>query len=416
MRKGLFAELSDGMSRLLKMGFRLLLFGLLAGAAAPVEAADQAMFRGDGHRCGFVAEGPRPPLALKWKFQTRHGLREIEAFPAVDDGLSPAGVHGGVVYVGGHDGYVYALAAASGKLLWEYATDGRVVSTPTYHDGVVYAGSTDNYLYALDACDGTLLWRYKSGIRQFRTISYRGIRSSPAIRDGVVYVGGCDGRVRALDAKTGKQLWLLDTGTEGSYASPTLDGGDLYVGSDGLKDSHLFALKADTGEVRWKFPVPKQLYATPALADGILYVHVRDDHVYALRAADGALVWKTPAPAPQGENQVFTDLGKSSPAVASDSVYVGIGHELVALARATGEVRWRAATGRRVDSSPLVVGKTVYVGSDDRNFYAFDAGSGREQWRFATGGKISITPTVGAGLLLVGSNDGWLYAFESQKP
>lgn len=411
MRKGLFVKVLDNAPRQIKTG--LLLIGLLC-FSVPAGAADQTMFRGDYHRSGFVAEGPQPPLALKWKFQTRHGLREIEAFPAVDDGLSPASVHGGVVYVGGHDGYVYALAAASGKLLWEYATAGRVVSTPTYHDGVIFVGSMDNYLYALDAADGSRLWRYKSGIRQFRTISYRGIRSSPVIRDGVVYVGGCDGRIRALDAKTGKQLWLVDTGTEGSYASPTLAEDDLYVGSDGLKESHLFALRADTGEARWKFSVPKQIYATPALAEGILYVHVRDDHVYALRAADGTLVWKTPAPAPQGENQVFTDLSKSSPAVAPDTVYVGIGHELVALARATGEVRWRTATGRKVDSSPLVVGKTVYVGSDDRNLYGFDAGSGRQLWSFATGGKISVSPVVGASLLLVGSNDGWLYAFESQ--
>ncbi|WP_432823246.1 PQQ-binding-like beta-propeller repeat protein [Trichloromonas sp.] len=384
---------------------------LFCGTAAALAAGDQSMFRGNAHRTGYLAEGPQPPLALKWKFKTRHGVREIESFPAVDDGLSPASVNGGVVYVGGHDGYVYALDVEKGTLLWEFATGGRVVSTPTFHDGVVYAGSTDNYLYALNAGDGTRLWRYKSGVRQFRTISYRGIRSSPLIADGVVYVGGCDGRIRALDAKSGRLRWLVDTGTEGSYASPTSDGGDLYVGSDGLKDSHLFALKADTGEVRWKFPVPRQIYATPALADGILYVHVRDDHVYALRASDGSLVWKTPAAAPQGEAQVFTDLSKSSPAVAPQMVYVGIGNDLVALERTSGKVKWRAATGRKVDSSPLVVGDTVYVGSDDRSVYGFAAGSGKNVWSFATGGKVSISPSVGEDLLLIGSNDGFLYAF-----
>jgi outer membrane protein assembly factor BamB len=108
------------------------------------------------------------------------------------------------------------------------------------------------------------------------------------------------------------------------------------------------------------------------------------------------------------------DPSKSSPAIAGDRVFVGIDRNLTALDRATGRVLWQAPTGRKVDSTPLVVGDVVYVGSDDRTFYAFDAATGRKVWSYATGGRVSSSPTSGEGLILIGSDDGALYAFEEE--
>jgi len=221
--------------------------------------------------------------------------------------------------------------------------------------------------------------------------------------------------MRALDERKGNLLWSFDTETEGCYSSPALAGDTLYIGSDGVSQINLFALDLQTGAVRWKFPTPTQIYSSPAVADGVVYVHARNDHVYALNAKDGALLWKTPALSPQDQFSVLADMAKSSPAVAQGKVLVGIDQELVALDAKTGAPLWRAATGRGVHSSPLVVGRTVYVGSDDRTVYGFDLATGRQTWSFATGGKVSISPAVGEGLLLIGSNDGYLYAFEPAK-
>ncbi len=130
-----------------------------------------------------------------------------------------------------------------------------------------------------------------------------------------------------------------------------------------------------------------------------------------MRATDGSLLWKVRAPAAQPWFAVYQDLTKSSPAVDRERVYVGIDRDLVALDRRSGAVLWKAATGRKVDSSPLVIGGAVYVGSDDKHLYAFDARTGKALWSFKTGGRVSSPPTYGEGLILVGSNDGYLYAF-----
>jgi len=162
--------------------------------------------------------------------------------------------------------------------------------------------------------------------------------------------------------------------------------------------------------------VPKQIFSSPAVKDGVVYVHVRDDQIYALDARDGKVIWKTPAPSPQpGWNLIFMDPSKSSPVVAGDRVFVGIDKDLTALDRATERVLWQAPTGRKVDSTPLVIGEVVYVGSDDRTFYAFDAATGRQVWSYATDGRISASPTAGEGLILIGSDDGALYAFEEER-
>src|ERR1035437_959976 len=83
---------------------------------------------------------------------------------------------------------------------------------------------------------------------------------------------------------------------------------------------------------------------------------------------------------------------------------------------------WTASTGGVIYSSPVVDGGVVYVGSEDHKLYAFDAAgvtgcSGAPQtctpiWSsLATGGVMDSSPTVVGGVVYVGDNDGKLYAF-----
>ena len=64
-----------------------------------------------------------------------------------------------------------------------------------------------------------------------------------------------------------------------------------------------------------------------------------------------------------------------------------------------------------IDSSPIVVGKRILVGSSDGNLYELDARSGKELWRFEAGGPISASPAVGERALVIGTQDGVLYCF-----
>ena len=57
-------------------------------------------------------------------------------------------------YVGSGDHSVYALAAADGGVVWQYATNDIVYSSPAVANGTLYVASDDGGVYALDAAPG----------------------------------------------------------------------------------------------------------------------------------------------------------------------------------------------------------------------------------------------------------------------
>jgi eukaryotic-like serine/threonine-protein kinase len=104
----------------------------------------------------------------------------------------------------------------------------------------------------------------------------------------------------------------------------------------------------------------------------------------------------------------------SSPAVVDRVVYIGSDDQkLYALSADTGKPVWIASTNGRVYSSPTVNNGTVYVASSDGTLYAFDAKSGKIRWRASTGNQIYSSPIVVNGLLYIGSFDSKLYAFDA---
>jgi outer membrane protein assembly factor BamB len=66
-----------------------------------------------------------------------------------------------------------------------------------------------------------------------------------------------------------------------------------------------------------------------------------------------------------------------------------------------------------VESSPVIVGNRVFVGSNDGVLYELDLASGRKTWEFTAGGALSASPAAAQGALVIGSQDGVLYCFGS---
>ena len=165
---------------------------LCAGAApaARAAAAPAGCFKADDSRTGSVPSGPRPPLKLRWKFQSAETAAKIESYPSVDDGFSPALVNQGVVYVGGHDGRIYAIDARTGRMMWVFRTRDHVMPAPTLHEGLLFVGSMDGFFYALDAKTGAVAWKYESGYKIWNGTKYGGVRATPVITGGKVVFGG----------------------------------------------------------------------------------------------------------------------------------------------------------------------------------------------------------------------------------
>ncbi len=241
----------------------------------------------------------------------------------VDTGgyVSSPAVVDGTVYVGSNDRNVYALDASDGTERWRFGTGGEVESSPAVVDGTVYVGSNDRNVYALDVGDGTERWRFETGGE---------VESSPAVVDGTVYVGCSvvnEANVYALSAADGGEEWRFETGG-GVTSSPAVVDDTVYVGST---DRQLYALSAADGTERWSFEADGTP-SPPAVVDGTVYFGTTGEGTaYALDASDGTERWSLGV----------SGFVRASPAVANGTVYV-----------TSGAFNVSALTGRSPTPSP----------------------------------------------------------------
>ena len=321
-------------------------------------------------------------------------------------------------------------------LLWAYPTADAIESTAAIHEGTVYVGSLDGQLYALDLHTGALVWQYQADGE---------IKSSPTVADSTVYFGDEAGTFHAVATQSGQRRWTF-AADAGIISSATHTGDRLYFGS---YDQHLYCLDATVGTLIWKIATEGYIHGTPALYENRVAVAGCDGYLWLLDRADGtqhqqlalggyvassAAIHAGRAYLGTFGNEVLgVDLGAgeirwryahavrkfpfySSPAVTDQAVVIGGRDKLVhALDPQTGQPLWTFAAGARVDSSPVIAGEYIYVGT--RALIALALASGTEVWRFETGAAIAASPAIAADRLVIGATDGVLYCFGKEiKP
>jgi outer membrane protein assembly factor BamB len=211
---------------------------------------------------------------------------------------------------------------------------------------------------------------------------------------------------RTLLLRPPRPVWTFQTDGE-IYSSPTIAGGLLYIGSN---DNNLYALDAHTGRIQWRFATGGAVTSTAAFSNGVVYVGSNDFYLYAVNAVSGRLIWR------------FKTGGilHSSPAVAGGTVYVGSrDNTLYAIDTGTGKQRWGFHGQKQQDmvigfnSSPTVVDGAVYVGCRDHNVYAIDAAGGFQRWRRTTNSTVDSSAAVSGSTVVIGSDDHNLWALRT---
>ncbi len=134
----------------------------------------------------------------------------------------------GVMYATSNFGRVYAVDAASGKELWTYDPhiDGqwaRYACCDAVNRGLVafegrlYVGALDGWLHAIDARTGELLWKVDTLIGRAQRKPYT-LTGAPLLAGDLIVVGnggadfaGARGYVSAYDRQTGALRWRFFT-------------------------------------------------------------------------------------------------------------------------------------------------------------------------------------------------------------
>lgn len=163
----------------------------------------------------------------------------------------------------------------------------------------------------------------------------------------------------------------------------------------------------------WMFRGKALLEFPPAIAYGRLFMPTFDGRFYALDPATGKTIWgytsgrcAWASPAVAGGLVFETFLGHAPRCFANSTENDG---QVLAFDARSGRVRWRTRLGS-VESSPLVVGRRLFVGDWSGDVVALATTNGRLLWRYHTGGAIKGSAAYANGLVYVGSYDGHLYA------
>lgn len=231
-----------------------------------------------------------PRLKLKWAF----------GFPGDSSASSQPAIVGGRVFVGSQGGRVYSLSADSGCVEWWFEAPASVRSTVVIgrietESGPSFAaffGDANGVVYAVTAATGKLLWKNKVENHPAARIT-----GSPTFYRGRLYVPVSSaeeaaamrpdyeccrfrGSVVALDGATGKQVWKTYTikeearptkhnkndvqlwGPSGAaiWSTPTIDAkknalyvttGDNYSHPSTETSDAFLAIDLDSGKILW---------------------------------------------------------------------------------------------------------------------------------------------------------------------
>lgn len=182
-----------------------------------------------------------------------------------------------MLFVPTYQGCLYALDTATGSIIWENsdAYQGYWDSSPVIVDGMIYIGGFDGKMRCMDALEGSTVWETEiTGGQHY-------IAATPAYSDQRLFFADQISTYHCLSALDGTPLWTTTGVQHGSsgIAQNTVFYGQ---GADNLDFGGVVALDCGTGQELWSYQTGNtDIFSSPAITDGILYIAGMDWNLYA---------------------------------------------------------------------------------------------------------------------------------------
>ena len=219
-----------------------------------------------------------------------------------------------------------------------------------------------------------------------------------------------------------RTLWNVQTGKYIEFP-PAVAGGRLFVANQG---GLFLALNARTGKKLWQKDFSGCLASGPAIWRRVVIQTYmaptpctysregrerRPGGAVAFDQRTGRVRWR-----------FESNTVESSPLVVGNSVFFGSwNHRIYSLDARTGKVRWSTDVGEEINSSAAYSDGVIYIGGDEGHLFALNAWSGKLLWRASSYSRFGrreyfyATPTVAYGRVYIGNTDGTLYAFGAKS-
>ncbi len=286
-----------------------------------------------------------------------------------DDPDPTKGFGGGVAFDGGRVfvatgfGVVFALDAASGKVLWKTNLDVPVVDAPTANGGRVFVCTQDNHFYALAQNDGRKLWDHQ-GITESAGVLES---TSPAVSGDYVIAPYSSGELFAIRVENGRPAWndmLTRSGNVTALSElddiagrPVIDRDMVFaISHSGI----MAAINLDTGDRVWTRDIGG--IQTPWVAGDFLYVSTTDGLLLCLERKTGRVKWVHQLQRWQNMKDKEDPIVWSGPVLVSDRlILVSSDGYAISISPYTGQLIGRVQIPDGTYIAPVVANGTLYL-------------------------------------------------------
>jgi outer membrane protein assembly factor BamB len=175
-----------------------------------------------------------------------------------------------------------ALHDDTGVVAWQFPLAEALAAPLAWSHGWLLATTEAGAVLAIRAIDGSLIWRQELGAQ---------IHATAALAADRVYLSMTDGRIVALLLETGEPVWERRLGGAPNDILALDD--RLYVGSN---DNYFYAMRTRDGEISWRWPTGADVVGRPVVDDQRVYFVSFDNVLRALDRNTGNQRWKRPLP------------------------------------------------------------------------------------------------------------------------
>lgn len=263
----------------------------------------------------------------------------------------------------------------SGKLFWINAETGKIIRTSTVEGSIRSSAlvlnnklfiEANGSLFCFNAETAKLLYRIRSTGKQLDMLDpWDYFHTSPVEHNGCVYFAGNDNKIYAVDTTSGNVVRKIKT-PEGApiRSSLTFHNGNLYFG-DNNGVVYEYNLATNKYTMKYKTYIKKP-YSTYGMITGGPFIY-NDKIIFSNRHETFTLLnlnTKSIAWSRTDKNGSWWPL---IPVVAGNKIIIGgsDNYILSALNIDTGEILWDFGTDLNMFCKPLVVGKSIIVGTGD---------------------------------------------------
>lgn len=286
---------------------------------------------------------------------------------------------GGVAYDNGRIyatnglGYVAAIDARNGGIIWQVKPGGPLRGSPTAAGDTLYVTSQDNQLYSLKAADGTTNWSSAAAVEIAGVFG----NASPAFAQGTIVAGFSSGELNAYRYENGRAVWqdaLQRTSIRTSVASlsdidadPVIDGGQVFAVGQG---GRMVALDLASGQRVWELNIAG--ISTPWVVGDWVFVATDDAKLIAVARATGKVRWIQQMQPFENMKKKAGPISYSGPVLAGGRlIVVGSNGTLANYDPTNGSFQSQTRIRARINLSPIVANSTLFVLDDDGRLHAF---------------------------------------------